>query len=261
VALENRFADGHVDRLSALAADLVQRRVSVLMANTTPPAMAARAATSTIPIVFAFGADPVELGLVASFNRPGGNITGVAFLVNKLVGKRLELLVAVVPKSAPIGMLFDPNNLNSRGDVADAQAAARSLGRALIVAKVAQESELDTAVAGLVHQRIGALFVAPNFRIWRGRLIALAARHGLPASYSAGEFVKIGGLMAYGPDQLDIYRQAGTYVGRILKGENPAEMPIAQPTKFEFIINLKTAKALGLTIPPSLLLQADQVIE
>jgi putative tryptophan/tyrosine transport system substrate-binding protein len=241
----------------------VQRRVSVLMANTTPPAMAARAATSTIPIVFAFGADPVELGLVASFNRPGGNITGVAFLVNKLVGKRLELLVAVVPKSAPIGMLFDPNNLNSRGDVADAQAAARSLGRALIVAKVAQESELDTAVAGLVHQRIGALFVAPNanFRIWRGRLVALAARHGLPASYSAGEFVKIGGLMAYGPDQLDIYRQAGTYVGRILKGENPAEMPIAQPTKFEFTINLKTAKALGLTIPPSLLLQADQVIE
>jgi putative ABC transport system substrate-binding protein len=201
--------------------------------------------------------------LVASFNRPGGNITGVAFLVNKLIGKRLELLVAAVPKSVPIGMLYDPNNLNSAGDVRDAQAAGASLGRTLIVAKVATESELDAAVAGLVQQRIGALFVAPNanFRIWRNRLIALVARHGLPASYSTSEFVRIGGLMAYGPDQLDIYRQAGTYVGRVLKGEKPAEMPIAQPTKFEFIINLKTAKALGLTIPPSLLLQADQVVE
>lgn len=179
VALENRFADGHDDRLSGLAAELVRRRVSVLMANTTPPAMAAKAATSTIPIVFAFGADPVELGLVASFNRPGGNITGIAFLVNKLVGKRLELLAAVVPKSAPIGMLYDPNNLNSTGDVRDAQAAAAVLGRNLIVAKVGNESELDTAVAGLVQQRIGALFVAPNanFRIWE--IVLSRWRHGM----------------------------------------------------------------------------------
>jgi putative ABC transport system substrate-binding protein len=169
----------------------------------------------------------------------------------------------VVPKSAPIGMVYDPNNLNSAGDVRDAQAAAAALGRTLIVAKVAAEGELDTAVAGLVQQRIGALFVAPNanFRIWRNRLIALAARHGLPASYSTSEFVRIGGLMAYGPDQLDIYLQAGTYLARLLKGEKPADMPIAQPTKFEFIVNLKTAKALGLTIPPSLLLQADQIVE
>jgi putative tryptophan/tyrosine transport system substrate-binding protein len=262
-AIEYRFADGHTDRLPDLAAELVRRRVTVLLANTTPPAHAAKAATATIPIVFVAGVDPVELGLVASFNRPGANVTGVTFLVNKLVAKRLELLCDVVPGPAPIGMLADRNNPNTEADVRDAQAAAVVLGRTLHVAKVAAESELDTAFTALVQQRVAALFIAPNanFRIWRDRLFALAARHALPTSFSSSDFVRVGGLMSYGPDQLDAYRQAGIYAGRILKGEKPAELPVMQSAKFEFVINLKTAKALGLVVPRTLLALAEEVIE
>lgn len=242
---------------------MVRRRVNLIVANTTPPAIAAKAATSSIPIVFAFGADPVELGLVASFNRPGGNITGVAFLVNKLVTKRLELLAEVAPKTRPLGILVDPNNPNAASDMKDAQVAAGALARRLIIAKAGTQNDLDVAFATLVENRVAALFVAPNanFRIWRDRLLALVAQHKLPSSYSNADFVRAGGLMSYGPDQADVYRLAGLYVGRILKGEKPAELPVMQPTKFDFVLNLKTAKTLGLEIPHTLLFQANQVIE
>jgi ABC-type uncharacterized transport system substrate-binding protein len=258
-----RFAEGRNDRLPILAAELVRRPVNLIVANTTPPAIAARAATATIPIVFAFGADPVELGLVASFNRPGGNMTGVAFLVNKLVAKRLELLCEAIPGTSVIGMLVDPNNPNARSDVQLTQAAATALGRTLVIANVATESDLDAAFASLMEHRAAALFVAPNanFRIWRNRLLALVARHGVPSSYSSGDFVRAGGLMSYGPDQADAYRQAGIYAARVLKGEKPADLPVVQPTKFDFVLNLKAASTLGLTLPPTMLALASETIE
>ena len=263
VAIEYRFADGQNARLPVLAAELVHRQVTVLVANTTPPALAAKAATTIIPIVFVTGVDPVELGLVASLNRPGANVTGVTFLVQQLVAKRLELLGEVVPGAAPIGMLADQNNPNAESDVRSALAAAAALGRELHVVKVADAGDLDAAVAALVQQRVAAVFVAPhaNFRIWRQQLLMLLARHALPSSFSSGDFVKAGGLMSYGPDQLDSYREAGLYAGRILKGEKPADLPVMQSAKFEFVINLKTARALGLTVPPTLLAIADEVIE
>jgi putative ABC transport system substrate-binding protein len=263
VAIEYLFADGQNDRLPALVAELVRRPVAVLFANTTPPALAAKAATKTIPIVFAFGADPVELGIVASFNRPGANVTGVAFLVNKLVGKRLELLCEMAPRTAAVGMLADSTNPNAEGDVKDAQTAAAALGRTLVVVKVAGASELEAAFADLVQQKVAAVLVAPhaNFRVWRQPLLMLVTRHGLPSSYSTSDFVTAGGLMSYGPDLLDAYRQGGVYVGRILKGEKPADLPVVQPTKFDLVINLKAAKALGLTVPRALLAQATDVIE
>ena len=266
-AFDLRFAEGRNDRLSALAADLIARRVNVIVANTTPPAIAAKKATdaaaSTIPIVFAFGADPVEIGMVKSFNEPGGNITGVAFLVNTLVAKRLELLSAVTPAGAPIGMLVDANNPNAPSDIRLTEAAAAALRRTLVIEKVTSENALEQAFARLSEQKVGSLFVAPNanFRIWRERLLALAAQHKLPASYSAGEFVRAGGLMSYGPDQAEVYRLAGLYAGRILKGESPAHLPVVQPTKFETMINAKTARALGLNLPPTLLAIASEVIE
>jgi putative ABC transport system substrate-binding protein len=263
VTIENRFADGQNDRLPVLAAELIQRRVTVLVANTTPPALVAKAATASIPIVFVTGADPVELGLVASLNRPGANVTGVTFLVQQLVAKRLELLCEVVPKGAPIGMLADPTNPNAEGDIKRTLAAAAVLGRTLHVVKVAAASDVGPAFATLVEQRVAAVFIAPhaNFRIWRERVLALAALNALPASFGVADFVSDGGLMSYGPDQMDSYRAAGVYVGRILKGEKPAELPVMQSTKFEFVINLRTAKTLGLTIPPNTLALATEVIE
>ena len=263
VALEYRFADGHAERLPMFATDLVRRQVTVLMANTTPPAFAAKAATATIPIVFVTGVDPVEVGLVASFNRPGANVTGVTFLSNKLVAKRLELLAALVSGAAPIGMLAHTRNPNTASDVRDALATAAALGRTLHVERVASASDLDTAVAALVKQGIAALFVAPqaDFRLWRQLILALAERHALPTSFSNSDFVVAGGLMSYGPRQIDSYREAGIYTGRILKGEKPAELPVQVSTKFDFAINLKTAKALGLTIPPTMLALATEVIE
>jgi ABC-type uncharacterized transport system substrate-binding protein len=263
VTIEYQFADGQNSRLPELAAELVRRQIAVLVANTTPPALAAKAATTIIPIVFVTGVDPVELGLVASLNRPGANVTGVTFLVQQLVAKRLELLGEVVPGAAPIGMLADQHNPNAESDVRNAQAAAATLGRGLHVVNVAAAGDIDAAVATLVQQRVAGVFVAPhaNFRIWRQQLLTLMGHHALPSSFSSSDFVKAGGLMSYGPDQLDSYRQAGVYVGRILKGEKPADLPVVQSSKFEFAINLKTAKALGLTIPQTLLIAASEVIE
>jgi putative ABC transport system substrate-binding protein len=263
VLIEYRFADGQGDRLPMLAADLVRRQVTVLVANTTPPALAAKAATATIPIVFVTGVDPVEVGLVASFNRPGANVTGVTFLSNKLVAKRLELLAALVSGTAPIGMLAHTRNPNTVADVRDALAAAAALGRTLHVERVTSLSDLDAAVAALVQQRIAALFVAPqaDFRNWQQQILALAERHALPTSFSNSNFVVAGGLMSYGPNQIDSYREAGIYTGRILKGEKPAELPVLVSTKFDFAINLKTAKSLGLTIPPTMLALTTVVIE
>jgi putative ABC transport system substrate-binding protein len=263
IQFDYRFADGQGDRLPMLAADLVRRQVAVLVANTTPPALTAKAATTTIPIVFMTGVDPVEVGLVASFNRPGGNVTGVTFLSNKLVAKRLELLAALVSPAAPIGMLAHTRNPNTVADVRDALAAAAALGRTLYVERVASLSELDAAVAALVQQRVAALFVAPqaDFRIWRQQILALAERNALPTSFSNSDFVVAGGLMSYGPNQTESYREAGVYTGRILKGEKPAELPVLVSTKFNFALNLKTAKALGLTIPPSILALTTTLIE
>ena len=263
VLFEYRFANGQGDRLPMLAADLVQRQVAVLLANTTPPALAAKAATATIPIVFVTGVDPVEVGLVASFNRPGGNVTGVTFLSNKLVAKRLELLAALVSAAAPIGMLAHTRNPNTVADVRDALAAAAKLGRTLYVERVANLSEVGAAVTALVQQRVVALFVAPqaDFRNWQQQILALAERYALPTSFSNSDFVVAGGLMSYGPDQSDSYREAGIYTGRILKGEKPAELPVLVSTKFNFTINLRTAKSLGLTIPPTMLALATVLID
>jgi transposase len=231
----------------------------------TPPlrTFAAKAATATIPIVFVTGVDPVEVGLVASFNRPGANVTGVTFLSNKLVAKRLELLATLVSGAAPIGMLAHTRNPNTVADVRDALATAAALGRTLHVERVASASDLDAAVAALVQQRVAGLFVAPqaDFRLWRQPILALAQRHALPTSFSNNDFVVAGGLMGYGPHQVDSYREAGTYTGRILKGTKPADLPVLVSTTFDFAINLKTAKALGLTIPPTMLALATEVIE
>jgi putative ABC transport system substrate-binding protein len=263
VAIEHRFADGHNERLPMLAAELVELRVNVIFANTTPPALAAKAATATTPIVFVTGADPVELGLVSSLNRPGANVTGVTVLSNKLVAKRLQLLCDLIPGNAPIGMLAAQNNPNTENDVKDAVAAANALGRTLHVVTVTPDGDIGAAVAALVRQHVGALFVAPqaDFRIWRQQLLALAERHALPTTFSSSDHVTAGGLMSYGPDQMDSYHDAGVYTGRILKGEKPADLPVMQATKFEFVINLKTAKALGLAIPSALFGLATTVIE
>jgi ABC-type uncharacterized transport system substrate-binding protein len=263
VAVEYRFADGKNDLLPRLAGELVQRPVRVLVANTTPAAFAAKAATAAIPIVFVTGVDPVEMGLVASFNRPGGNVTGVTFLSNKLVAKRLELLATLAPGAAPIGMLAHTHNPNTPSDVRDALATAAALGRTLHAEKVASAGDLDAAVAALVQQRIAALFVAPqaDFRLWQQPILALADRYALPTSFSNSDFVVAGGLMSYGPNQHESYREAGFYTARILKGEKPSDLPVLVSTKFDFAINLKTAKALGLAVPPSMLALATTVIE
>ena len=264
VAIEYRSAEGQTDRLPALAAELVRRPVNVLVTmGGTASALAAKPATSTVPIVFVTGADPVVLGLVVSLNRPGGNVTGVSFLVNKLVAKRLGLLSELVPSAATLGMLVDPNNPNAEADTRDAQAAADALGRKLLVINAGTKSEIDTAYATLVQQRVSALFVSAhaNFNNWRPHLVALAVRHAVAASYSVREYVTLGGLTSYGPSTVDVHRQAGVYAGRILKGAKPADLPVLQPTKFELVINLKTAKALGLVVPNSIQLLADEVIE
>ena len=263
VEFEYRFANGQGEQLPTLAADLVRRQVTVLVANTTPPAFAAKAATATIPIVFVSGVDPVEAGLVASFNRPGANVTGVTFLSNKLVAKRLELLATLVSGAAPIGMLAHARNPNTAADVRDAQATAAALGRTLHVEMVANPADVDAAVAAFVQQGAAALFVAPqaDFRNWRQQILALAERHALATSFSNRDFVVAGGLMSYGPNQADSYREAGIYTGRILKGEKPAELPVMVSTKFDFVINLKNATALNLTVSPALLALATEVIE
>jgi ABC-type uncharacterized transport system substrate-binding protein len=264
VTFEYRFAEDQRDRLPALAADLVRRQVAVIVAiGLTPAALAAKAATSTIPIVFMIGGDPVKFGLVASLNRPGLNLTGVSFLVSMMGPKQFELLQETVPKPAVIGLLVNSDNPNAESDTKDVQAAAEALGRKLVVVKAGNEREIDTAFATLLNGQVGALSVDADqfFLRRREQLIALAARHMLPAIYSAREFPDAGGLMSYGTVRAEVFYQAGVQTARILKGEKPADLPVQQSTKVEFILNLKTAKALGINMPLPLLGRADEVIE
>jgi putative tryptophan/tyrosine transport system substrate-binding protein len=263
VTIQPRWADGQYDRLPALAMQLVNRGVAAIAAGSPDAAQAARAATSTIPIVFTSGGDAVRLGLVPSMSRPGGNVTGISFLIAELSGKQLGLLHELVPKASVIASLLNPDFVNAASQLKIVEDVAGAVGLKLEVMFASTEREIDAAFARIVEARAGALFVAsdPFLFIHREKIVALAAGHALPTMYSLREFVAAGGLMSYGTDIPDAYRQAGVYVGRILKGEKPAELPIQQPTKFEFAINLKTAKALGLTIPPNLLALADEVIE
>jgi putative tryptophan/tyrosine transport system substrate-binding protein len=264
VDLAFRWAEGQYDRLPALAADLARRQVAVIFATGgNPPAFAAKAATATIPIVFITGSDPVEVGLVASLNRPGSNVTGVSLFTSLLVAKRLELLREMVPTASTIAFLVNPNNSNAQPDTRVAQTAAGGFGQQLVVLGAGTENDIDAAFETLVQWRANALLVNTDsfFLARRTQLVALAARHAVPTIHDLREFTAAGGLMSYGTNLADAYRQGGTYVGRILKGEKPANLPVVQPTKFDLVINLKTAKALGLEIPPTLLARADEVIE
>jgi ABC-type uncharacterized transport system substrate-binding protein len=264
VAIEYRWAEGHYDRLPALAADLVSRKVDVIVSTGgAPTALAAKSATSTIPIVFRIGADAVELGLVASFARPGGNLTGVSLLADELVAKRLELLSELVPRAGVIALLVNPSNASAERNIRGAQDAARAKGVRLHILKANTESEIDTAFASLVEMHAVALVIGadPFLSSRREQLVALAARHAVPAIYAWREFVVPGGLISYGPNLTAAFRLVGIYAGKILKGAKPADLPVEQPTTFELVINLKTAKALGLTVPLSLLQRADEVIE
>jgi putative ABC transport system substrate-binding protein len=258
-----RSAEGEYDQLPVLAGDLVRRRVAVIAGGGTSAALAAKSATATIPIVFSIGTDPVEVGLVASLNRPGGNLTGVSFLAAGLVVKRIQLLHAVVPAATSIAFLVDPSSRQIDADIREAQDAAHVLGVRLVILNTSTASEIEAALRTVAEQRIGALLTASNalFAVRGAQLIALAARHAVPAIYHVRGTVDAGGLMSYGASISDANRLAGTYVGRILKGEKPAELPVQFPTKFELILNLKTAKALGLTIPETLLATADEVIQ
>ena len=263
VAIERRWAENHLDRLPALAADLVSRKVDVIVTSGTPSTRAAKSATSTIPIVFMFVADPVGTGLVASLARPGGNVTGFSSLSDELTPKRLELLCELVPQAKVIALLVSPNNANTEGVIKHAQDAARTKGVQLPVLRAGNEGEIDTAFVTLAQLRADGLVVSGYqlFTQLREQLVALASRHAVPAIYILRDFVAAGGLVSYGIDNQALSRQAGVYVGRILKGEKPADLPVQQPTKFELVINLNTAKALGLTVPPLLLATADEVIE
>jgi putative tryptophan/tyrosine transport system substrate-binding protein len=261
--IEFRWAGGQYDRLPALATELVERQVAVIAAFGPPTALAAKAATTTIPIVFTTGDDPVKAGLVASLNRPGGNVTGVSIFAGILEGKRLELLGVMVPKATTIAVLINPTTRQSQSYVEAAQTAASALGRQIAILMASNESDFEGVFAAISERRIGALLVGTDifFNGRRDQLVELAARHAVPAMYEFREFVDAGGLMSYGTSLAETYRQAGIYVGEILKGAKPADLPVVQSTKFEFVINLKTAKALGLTVPPGLLTTADDFVQ
>jgi len=264
VTIEYRWAEGQYDRLPALVADLIRQKSAVIVATGGDVGVrAAKKAATAIPIVFTSGSDPVAAGFVSSLNRPGGNVTGVSLFVSVLEGKKLELLRELVPMAAVIGFLVNPNNPRADVDTADMQAAARALGKLLLILKADGEHDFDAVFTNLAQQRVDALVVhtEPFFLSRRDHLVELAARHSIPTIYGLREFAAAGGLISYGTKLSDSYRQVGIYTGKILKGEKPADLPVMQPTKFEFVINLKAAKALGLTVPTSLLVRADEVIE
>jgi putative ABC transport system substrate-binding protein len=257
-----RYADGQYDQLPALVADLVRRQVALIGAFGPPAAQAAKDATTTIPIVFT-STDPVKYGLVASLNRPGGNVTGVHVLTADLEGKRLELLSELVPASAPVAVLINPKGDYAEQQAKDLQAGAHGIGRQILILNASSERDINTAFKTLVAGRAAGLLVAadPFFLGRREQLIALASYHAIPAIYEWREYALAGGLMTYGTILTDLYQQAGVYAGRVLRGEKPSDLPVVQPTKFNLVINLKTAKALGLDMPPTVLARADEVIE
>jgi putative ABC transport system substrate-binding protein len=264
VKIEYRWAESRYARLPAMAADLVSRKVDAIVASgQSAAALAAKTATATIPIVFEFGADPIKVGLVPNLNRPGGNVTGITHFSIELNSKRLEILHGLVPATAAIAYLANPDSPTADSVVQDIQKAAHALGRRLSVLWASNEREIDTAWAGIVEQSAGGLVVAPDgFLSVKGdQLAALAARHRIPAISESRLFSRAGGLISYSADSVEAHRQAGIYVGRILKGEKPADLPVLQPTKFDLVINLKTAKAFGITIPDALLIQATELIE
>ena len=262
VVIEFSSADGHLDRLPALMGDFIRRPVAVIVAN-GPAAKVAKTATKTIPIIFAFGGDPIREGLVTSINRPDGNVTGVTFLTSTIGAKRFELLHELVPRASVVAILHDQYNPGSSNELKDVEAAARALGRELVIMRPRSEPEIDVAFTTFAEKRASALFVgAGPFLITHGKkIVTLAERHALPALYGLREFVALGGLMSYASSQSDAYRQVGLYAGRILKGAKPADLPVLQPTKIELVINLSAAKVLGLSVPPSLQVAADEVIE
>jgi putative ABC transport system substrate-binding protein len=262
VAIVIRSAEDREDQLLALVQDLIHRQVAVFVGN-TPAALAAKAASKVVPIVFATGLDPVKVGLVTNLNRPGGNVTGVAFFGGVLEAKRLELLRQVVPGATVIGLLVNPDNLSSGAAQSEIKGAAQSMGLEVATVEVRDANQLDPAFATMIQHGAGAFLTAGDafFFSHRAQIIALANRHALPAIFDVREFVKDGGLMSYAPSINEAFRQTGVYAGQILKGEKPGDLPVMQSTKFEFVLNLKTAKTLGLTVPPTLLAIADEVIE
>ena len=262
VAIEFRYAEGRGDRLPALVADLIHKPAAVIVAN-NPSAVVAKAATTTVPIIFITGSDPVRDGLVASLGRPGGNITGVVFIVSELGTKRLELLRQLVPNATSIGVLVNPNSPETEAERNDLLAASFKIGQQLIVLDVSSDREIENAFATLVQRGASAALVGagPFLTSHRQQLVALAARSRLPTMYTLREYVAAGGLISYGASITEAYRQAGVYAGQILKGEKPADLPVLRSTKFEFVLNLKTAKTLGLKVPPALVALADEVIE
>jgi putative ABC transport system substrate-binding protein len=263
IGIEWRWAEGQYNRLPSLAAELVSRGVAVIVAFDAPAAFAAKAATKTIPIVFVTGADPVKTGLVDSFSRPGGNLTGVSILLSILGPKRLELLSELLPSTSTFALLVNPNNPNVAADAPETEAAAKAIGRRLEVLTASTDGDLEAAFTTMIRHQAGALIVMPDplFVSRREQLVVLAARYAVPTIYPVREFTENGGLMSYGTNLLELDQQAGTYVGKILKGAKPADLPVQQSIRLELVINLKTAKALGLTIPPTLLIRADEVIE
>jgi putative tryptophan/tyrosine transport system substrate-binding protein len=264
ILIEYRHADGNYNRLSDLATELKSLPVRLIVAvGSSPAALAVKKVTSTIPIVFFIGADPVRLGLVQSYNRPGGNITGIVLLSDELTAKRVQLLHDLLPTAAPIGLLVNPSNANVGDVVSNTQRAARAVGRELIVVGAASKSEIEAAFEAMARQRAGGLVVWQEayFAIERALIVTLAARHAVPAIYGPRFFPEVGGLMSYGANRDEMYRLTGVYAGKVLRGTKPADLPVLQPTKFELVINLTTAKALGLQIPDKLLALADEVIE